>query len=491
MSNIAMTNLDTPSTYLALMILISVLSGTLLLIAVAFIRRWQQLRFSRYVHILQREYRPLVAKILSGVPCPSAVEALREIPLADRELVLDPYFSKRKLTDRQRVFLQALCAEIGLISLWQTRTASNLPPAAPLAENLAKDISPRNANESLLQAKSIRNLGILGHRPSWMLLARALDARHPDIQLVALRSLAALRAPESFNVLQTRLHAVIEGQISYPPIQPLLAAMTSFEIDCVPALLPSLSHANRQIRLHSTEVMKMMVSREAIRQPAFALTEELLTPPVAEVLLTGLASDLSAEIRARAAEILVYLVDPRTPPVLHSLLFDPLWFVRLRTLRALAHWRQPAAPLNLDIREFLGDPHWQVREAAIQALVSLGSMEKHQLYEYYLSSPDRSVQEQIAEVMQRSGLMSELVEEYSAGAKGVHALVVEELASHSAYTGLSLVLRNVDPEIQRRFMERFRPTAQPRMLPQEEAQRSIQRTNSFQEALEFPPQLAA
>lgn len=292
-------------------------------------------------------------------------------------------------------------------------------------------------------------------------------------------------------MLQSRLHALIEGEISSPPLQPLLAALTSFDIGCVPALLPSLSHPNRQIRLHTTEVMKLMISREAIRQPQFALTEELLTPPVTTLLLTELAEDISAEVRARAAEVLVYLVDPRTPPVLRNLLFDPLWFVRFRTLRALAHWRQPGAPLNLDIREFLGDAHWQVREAAIQALVSLGNKEKHELYEYYLSSPNDAVREQIAEVMHRTGLMSELVEEYSAGVKGVNALVVEELASHSACTGLSLVLRNVAPEIQRKFMERFRPFAQARTLHPEESQRTMPRPNTFQEALEFPPQLAA
>ncbi len=485
-----MITITSPSEYLAVLLLASVLSGTAILIALAFIRRWQQLRYARYVHILQREYRPLLAKVLSGIPCPATVEALRELPLADLDILLDPLFAKRRLTERQRVFLQALCADLGLITLWQTRTIDESPRVAP-ESRLRRMNSRWRATNSLLQAKSIRNLGILGHRPSWLLLAKALDARHPDIQMVALRSLAALRAPESFAVLQSRLHAVIEGQTSSPPIQPLLAAMSSFEIGCIPALLPSLRHTNRQIRLHTTEVMKLMVCREAIRQPDFALTEDLLTPPVAELLLTGLASDVSAEIRARVAEVLVYLVDPRTPSVLESLLFDPLWFVRLRTLCALAHWRQPGAPLNLDIREFLRDPHWQVREAAIQALVSLGANEKHQLYEYYLSCQESAVQAQIAEVIQRSGLMSELVEEYSAGVKGVKALVVEELASHSACAGLSLVLRDIAPEIQRKFMDRFRPLAQPRAFHAEESHRSLQRSSTFQDALEFPPQLAA
>ena len=50
------------------------------------------------VHTLQRKYRPVLAKLLSGARNPSEVEALRELPLADLELLLDPLFSKRKIT---------------------------------------------------------------------------------------------------------------------------------------------------------------------------------------------------------------------------------------------------------------------------------------------------------------------------------------------------------------------------------------------------------
>jgi len=234
-----------------------------------------------------------------------------------------------------------------------------------------------------------------------------------------------------------------------------------------------------------------MVCREAVRHPCFTLTEKLLTPPMVELLLTGLAVDISAEIRARAAEVLVFFEDPRATPVLQNLLLDPQWFVRLRTLRALAHLRQAAEPLNLDIRNFLRDPHWQVREAAIQALISLGQEEKHELYEYYLSSPDRTVREQIAEVILRTGLMSALVEDYSAGVRGVKALMVEELASHVAPTGLSGVLRNLDMEIRQKFLERFLPIAQSRMRLPEERQTAMERANYLQQALEFPPHLAA
>ena len=101
---------------------------------------------------------------------------------------------------------------------------------------------------------------------------------HPDIQLVALRSLAAVGAPESFPVLRDRLHAVVQGESPSPPLQALQAAMVSFDLACVPALLPSLRHANRQIRLHATEILRTMVCREAARQPRLTLTAEVAYP---------------------------------------------------------------------------------------------------------------------------------------------------------------------------------------------------------------------
>ncbi len=487
-----MINIADPVTRWALLILVSVVMGTCLLIAVAFIRRWQQIRYSRYIHTLQRRYRPTVAKVLSGARNPSGIEALRELPLADMEHLLDPLFARRKLSERQLLFLQALCAELGLIALWQKRTANGHLAVSKSSDHTGPgDLPDRAVMRYVLRAKSIRNLGKLRHQPSWPLLVNALGDAHPDIQLVALRSLAAVGAPEGFHVLRDRLHAVVQGESSSPPIQSLLAAMASFDLACLPALLPSLCHANRQIRLHATEILQTMVCREAVRQPCFTLTEKLLTRPMMELLLTGLAADVSAEIRARTAEVLVFLDDPRATPVLHNLLVDPQWFVRLRTLRALAHLRQAAAPLRLDIRDFLSNPHWQVREAAIHTLISLGEEERHQLYEYYLTCLDRTIREQIVEVIQRTGLMSALVEEYCKGTKGVDALMVEQLATDAAPTGLAGTFRMLSPEVCQKFLDRFLPYAMSRGRLRDENRLEGEKPTTPQNVLEFPPYVAA
>ena len=487
-----MVNIADPVTQWAFITLVSVVLGTGLLMAVAFFRRWQQVRYVRYVHALQREYRPILATLLSGARSPSGVNALRELPLADLELLLDPLFSKRKIPERCLPFLRALCAELGLIETWQSRLTNGHSTAPESSRDEAYvDLPDRAVMRYMLRAKSIRNLGTLRHQPSWRLLVDALNDRHADIQSVALRSLAALGAPESFSAIQERLHAVAQGKSLSPPLPGLMAAMVNFDLNCVPALLPSLHHPDHQIRMHATEILRAMVLREGAREPGFTLTGELITPQMVELLLAGIAVDTSAEIRACAGEIMVFLVDPRAIPVLGDLLRDHQWFVRLRSVRALAHLRQAVTPLHPNIRECLRDPHWRVREAAIQTLIFLGPEGKHQIYEHFLTSRDTATREQIVEVIERTGLMADLVEEYSAGTKGVGALMVEQLASDAAPLGLSGILRTLNPAIRQRFLERFLPYAEAHMRFLEETPPDAESPVRLQQILEFPPHLAA
>jgi hypothetical protein len=487
-----MVKIADPVMQVALMILVSVVMGTGLLIAAAFFRRWQQVHYIRYLHTLHRQYRPMLAKVLAGVGSPAGVEALRELPPAELELLLDPVFSKRKLTERSLGFLRTLCAELGLVDLWQSRLIAAPSAASPHSGNGTHGDSPgRAAQRYLLRAKAIRNLGKLRHRPSWLLLVNALDDRHPDIQLVALRSLATMGVPESFPVLRDWLHAAVKGNPSSPPLQGLQTAMVSFNLTCLPALLPSLRHGDRHIRLRATQILRTIVRREAANQPHLPLTQELLTPQIAELLLSELAVDTVSAIRAHAAEVIVFLADSRASSVLRNLLVDHQWFVRLRAVQALPNLRQAVALLHLDIRQCLGDPHWRVREAAIQTLIALGREGKHQLYEHFLTSQNRSTCEQIVEVIERTGLMSALVEEYSKGTSGVDAIMVEQLASEAAPLGLSGILRTLNPVIRQKFLDRFLPYAEAKMRFLEEIQAPDENTISLQQALEFPPRLAA
>jgi HEAT repeat protein len=267
--------------------------------------------------------------------------------------------------------------------------------------------------------------------------------------------------------------------------------MASFDLACAPALVPSLRHGDGNVRLQGTEILRMIVSREAAFQPHLTLTAELLSPQMVELLLAALAIDANSETRARTAEIIVFLADPRATRALRNLLLDHQWFVRLRTVQALAHLRQAAAPLHVQIRGCLRDSHWQVREAAIQTLLSLGPEGTHHLYEHFLASPNHPTREQIVEVIERRGVVFELVEMYSNGANGVDARMVEQLAAESARVGLSGILRSVPPEVRLRFLSRLFSSAEAKMRFHEGTQPGLESAVSTEHVLEFLPRVAA
>jgi HEAT repeat protein len=487
-----MLSIADPLTASAIMILVSVLMGTLLLVAVAIIRRWQQIHYSLHLQALHIRYRPILDQLLSGTRTVEGMAALRQLPMSDLELLVEPLLAQQKCTDQKFGFLVALCTELGLVELWRRRLAAGNnrmgPPA--LLHRFAKVAKP-SPQRWLLRAKSIRNLGLLRHHPSWPLLLKALDDPHCDIQTVALRALASIRASGSFPVLLERLQAVVLGQTSNPPLRPLEAALASFDLTFCPDLLPALRHPHPRIRSLAMDLLRLFVRREATRDPEFRLTAEILSPEIACLLLTDLYRDEVGEVRGHAAEVIAFLTYPRAATILHGLCSDSLWQVRQRTVRALAHQRDPNPILLLAVRDCLSDPHWRVREAAMQTLIAFGPSGRQQLYESFLTCDNPTIRQQIVEVIERRGLMGSLIEAYGHGVSGVEALLVEQIASGAAPLGLPAFLRAAAPPMLARFSERFLHYSQLKMKLQGGAPTEQGARGDRQKDLEFPPAFAA
>ncbi len=482
-----------PFTASAFMILVSVLMGTLVLVTVAIFRRWQQIHYSRYLHALQTQYRPMLDQLLSGTRPVDGIAALRKLPLSDLELLVEPLLAKQKITDHHFGFLLAICTELGLVELWQQRLTAgdDLPRGRALLRRVSM-LAPSVTTHHLLQrAKSIRNLGILRHHPSWPLLVKALDDPHSDIQTVALRALAAIRAPGSFRVLLERLQSVVLGLTAKPPLRPLEAALANFDLTFSPDLLPALRHSHPRIRSLAMDLLRLFVRREAARDPEFLLTAETLSPEIAYLLLTDLYQDAVGVVRARAAEVIAYLADPRAGTVLYGLCFDSLWHVRHHTVRALARQRHSTPLLLAAVRDCLHDPYWRVREAAIQTLIALGPSGKQQLYESFLTCDDQAIRQQIVEVIERKGLMLSLIEAYGRGASGLEALVVEQFASGAAPVGILEGLRKAAPPISRKFTERFHLDSCLKVRLVKGAPTEVDALRELQKNSNVPPALAA
>ena len=141
-------------------------------------------------------------------------------------------------------------------------------------------------------------------------------------------------------------------------------------------------------------------------------------------------------------------------PVLLTLLEDPLWFVRLHTVRALsARKYQPQAP-QIALR--LTDENWMVREAAAKALLAFGQLGLNHLYEHFLGTQDRYSREQIADAMQRGGLITDLLNDYGNAPDGREGKVIEQLArmGKTSYL-LTVLVRSPDRILRKKFLQQF------------------------------------
>jgi HEAT repeat protein len=438
------------------LLLIILLLANGAVIAVAITRRQWRKRFFQRLDDVRQQYAPVVAALLVGkLDYARGLGALKEISGLDRDYLLEQLCLPKQPSAAQVPTLRRLAEDLGLVKVWQRQLAGQFD-VATLGDALAR---PEGLFQLvrwlrfLLRAKSAENLGTIRHQPSWPLLLKALDDAHSDVQVAALRSLAAIGEPESFPALVGRLHEVVLNPATRLSLRSIKTALVSFPLAQAPALVPSLQHEHRGIRFLATDVIREMVNRQAAADEELVLEPEIFPAELRELFLTRLCFDDNPDVRARAAPVIARIMDPRSAPVLLTLLEDSQWFVRLHTLRALSAPKfQPQAS---EIARRLRDSNWMVREAAAKALRLFGQPGIRQLYDNFLSSPDRYSREQIADEMQRSGLIPALLGRYIAG-DGLEKRVMEQLVQMGK-TSYMLALVTSAPEqgLRKKFLQDF------------------------------------
>jgi hypothetical protein len=291
-------------TSLARSILATVTVGTLALAVGAMVQRWHHDRLDRRLKSLCIHYALTPATLLEGKHSAQSLARLRTLPLSSLELLLEPLLLKCVSAPALATVLEELCLELGLIDVWQRRILNQFVPVS-FREALSNPdgflhFFPRL--HFLLRARSARNLGLLRHQASWPILAKALDDPHPDVQQVALRSLAALREPQSFPALLERMHQAVTENHSGLSLHSLKAAMAKFPLAQAPQLLPALRHPHPRVRSAAAEILREMAKSEPAGKPALFQYKSVLDRE-----LTTLSSDADPEVRAIAAEVIAHL----------------------------------------------------------------------------------------------------------------------------------------------------------------------------------------
>lgn len=388
-------------------------------------RRDEQLQ---HMNRLMDHCRPLLDGVLTGqIEYARGRDTLRAMAADDRTRVLEQLLLEGNPKPDQMPVLRRLCEELGLVEIWQGQLAgpasSRECPAAA-----GRDRAQRRARQHsfLRQAAAAHNLGLIRHQPSWPLLARALGDVNPDVAVVAARSLAAISEPESFPALVDKLHSVLLDPATSLSLRSIKAALISFPLECAEMLLPSLTHVNGRIRFVAVDIIREMVECRARTTSGFVLDLKTFPPQLTKIFLERLCRDDSLDVRARASGVIAHMADPRATSALLDLLDDAEWPVRLHAVRALAKPRYASEAAVIARR--LTDSRWRVREAAARSLVALGGEGLHFLFRQLLVSGDKYSQEQIAEEIQRAGLLPYLLGESLDGLGGKAIPAAEQLA---------------------------------------------------------------
>ncbi|MGH9451513.1 MAG: HEAT repeat domain-containing protein, partial [Terriglobia bacterium] len=226
-------------------------------------------------------------------------------------------------------FVRRVAEDLGFVARWQRDLES-------AAVRGGGPLLSRRTSKYLTRARSAENLGRIRHAKSWRLLIRALDDPHPDVQGVALRSLAAIGEPESFPVLVERLRATLGASESVLSERSWRAALGHFPVQMGGALLPLLQGTNPKLRSLAADVLVEMLSSATARRGAACCAQigipdladlESVGPEVSRVILSRLVCDEDAEVRARTATLLSYTQGESAGQKLGQLLEDEAWFV--------------------------------------------------------------------------------------------------------------------------------------------------------------------
>jgi len=424
-------------TGLARAILATVTVGTLALAVGAMLRRWHHDRFDRRVKSLCTQYALTPATLLEGKHSAQCLARLRMLPLSSLELLLDPLLLKCVSAPPLATVLEELCLELGLIDVWQRRVLDQFGPVSLRVALSNPDglLHLFSRLHFLLRARSARNLGLLRHQPSWPILVKALGDPHPDVQQVALRSLAALREPQSFPALLDRMHKAVTENHSPFSLYSLKAAMAKFSLSQAPQLLPSLRHPHPRVRSAAAEILREMAKGERAGKPALFQYKSVFDRELAT-----LTSDADPKVRALAAEVIAHVDAAISSSVLRQVLQDPQWSIRREALQALAQ-RPGLLPLP-EVQGFLTDPHRMVRQAALRALLAYGREGVSKLYEQFLETKDETLREQILEELEHSGLILSLLQNYGESPGNLETRVVERLVTMGATRYLHAALSN-------------------------------------------------
>jgi len=348
----------------------------------------------------------------------------------DRRGLEDTLFSYTK-TPAQMALTRQIMQRLGWIQEWsnivRSRVKKPIGQVARVLAELGDHHTPLSAGQQLrllvpgnfvARAMAADRLARVPTPEGLLALLVATQDPHLDVKEVSIRNLGRLADPVTMPVLIECLVDVIEGR-SPISVRSIKTALVQFPLEEIDGLRPALEHAHRRVRFFGTDIIREITDRRAAGE---LLSKNDFSPDMYRLFSMRLCQDEWGDVRARAAVVIGHFHDAPSNDILQKLLQDESWFVRLHTCRAAGgKFFLPLAP---GVAQRITDSHWLVREAAVRSLQEMGEFGIEHIIRTFLSTEDRYAAEQIAEEIQRSGLLAEVLADVTTEGRRREALLV-------------------------------------------------------------------
>jgi HEAT repeat protein len=301
---------------------------------------------------------------------------------------------------------------------------------------------------AIARALPVAHFSHLAAKFSEVLVAEALRDPSPYVTGLAVAALGKHLSPVAVPILLEQLRQAVEGQ-SELPARAVKTALVRHSIDHLREFLPFLGKGEDRFRLLVVDTIREMLNAERS-----VVTAKDLPPEMYDWFLQKAVRDASSDVRARSAAVIGHFHDDNSVVALRALLSDDNEYVRLHAVRACAD--PYYAELVDGLVACMTDPRWRVREAAAKALARIRNTGAQRLADCFLATNDRYASEQIADELQRSGLILQLVSTLdSLGDEAKRAAAVCAKIAGLGMTALfaDLLLREPSVPIRTRLME--------------------------------------
>lgn len=257
---------------------------------------------------------------------------------------------------------------------------------------------------SVERARALSYLGRL-HAP--MALVFASEGLHDpaaEVRRIAMSALGRNRHPGAIPLIMEELDSTVARGGKEISFRSARSALVSYPIQNLAAFAPYLHHKHPRVRFAVIDAIRDICQRTAATT---MVTKNDFPIEIYNACVHELVKDSYVDVRARVAGIIRYFRDAPSIQALQQLMIDENEFVRLHAVRSSGD--RHLVDLVPNLAERLDDQSWRVCEAAIKSLLIFGESGQDVLFRHFVSSDSEHACEQLADELQRSGIVSSLL----------------------------------------------------------------------------------